>query len=74
MRPGLKAELIGDYEAYVASMGVLQTPLDFDVSQQFARNLVGKLLERNRARLLGALWMLVLGGFGIWVAARALRR
>ncbi len=70
-RPELRAELLSDYEAYAASMGVSPMPAGFDIVEQVTRNTTGKLIARNRAVLVGLAASIPL--LGIWFGARAMR-
>jgi arylsulfatase/uncharacterized sulfatase len=70
-RPELRAELLSDYEAYAASMGVSPMPAGFDIVEQVTRNTTGKLIARNRAVLVGLAASIAL--LGIWFGARAMR-
>jgi arylsulfatase A-like enzyme len=70
-RPELKAELLSDYAAYAAAMGVAPTPADFDIVEQIRKNTTGRLVARHRAALVGLLSSVVL--LAVWFGARALR-
>ena len=69
--PDKKSELIADYQAYAARIGVLEMPAGYDSRAQIEANIIAKQLKRYRWMI--ALMCVVLIGFlyGIW---RILRR
>lgn len=58
--PGLRDELLADYQAYVTKVGVIELPKDFDIQAQIALNTLKKLLSRNLLAVTGVLVLLLL--------------
>ena len=66
-RPGLREELLRDYEHYAASVGVVALPKGFDVQAQIGVNVRKQLLSRNMPLLIvvaaaGALLLMIAAG------------
>lgn len=74
-QPGLLAELIADYDAYAARVGVLDVPEGYDSQRQVTVNLTKAYLGRHWGKLLAAgLLLLVLVTLILRVLWRMVRR
>ncbi len=73
--PDLFAELLADYDAYAARVGVLETPPDYDSVAQVGKNVTRVLLERNLVTIIAvAALILLLFGVLVTLVLRIFRR
>ncbi|MFU8815538.1 MAG: arylsulfatase [Pseudomonadales bacterium] len=71
--PERKAQLLADYDAYVAEMGVLPLPKGYDMQRQLAANSLAKQIQHFRWQLalaavvlLGLVWLAWRGSRALW--------
>jgi arylsulfatase A-like enzyme len=66
-RPAVLQEMLADYEAYAARVGVLEVPPGYNTTAEVSAKMLHALVQRHRPAIAGTvLALIVLIGWGLW--------